>query len=634
MDKIVFFWVESCNNLDGLSVNFGGKHKFAFLDNSLSVEENEDFLDNFFDKQGIENVSVIVGKNASGKSSLLKALRYVYSEANPPRPDENASNYLLIIERDGEYLYYSNNNGIQLPTSNSVKIKKSEEQPPKQKLVFYAPSYDFYDKTGGWPWLKDTDVSSDTILKKDQEAASWWNVYDTHKMNEVYRQIVFLETENAELLKDIINLPTRLDIKFTLPVLKNKEGKAVTYFKQENPYINGGLVTEHFNDKFPQNKIPNLYKWLELMLNNSLLDEPESGKKNLQFCAIHYLINNLCFVLDRGGIIKGILQGWNQEVNPMLKDLPDVAIEKFESRPDFIIKTLSDQFDLFAQAINHIIYSQILIRFKNSILQAIDRWEYDERVDEYSYFYIDVKDEALTSLINSYKDYLDEIERKRVNRQEIFSPHFLSFDWRAICTGERAFLNLFARMNHAKEELEREEEVGDSILILIDEGELGFHLEWQKKYMKILLDTLPLIFKFEDEAPQKIQIILTTHSPVSLSDIPRANVIYLKGGKVIDIKEPTFGANIHSLYKHSFFLEGMPIGEFAKEKIQKLFEKLQGNDSFSIEELTKIKKQIQMIGEPLLKNELMKLYNEKCNIEERIAELEKEIAKLKRQQEQ
>ena len=76
-------------------------------------------------------------------------------------------------------------------------------------------------------------------------------------------------------------------------------------------------------------------------------------------------------------------------------------------------------------------------------------------------------------------------------------------------------------------------------------------------------------------------MILSTHSPILLGDVPQQNVIYLKrdlqsGGTVVDNAEHagTFGQNIHMLFKDSFFLEHGTMGHFAQRKIKELLERL------------------------------------------------------------
>jgi len=103
----------------------------------------------------------------------------------------------------------------------------------------------------------------------------------------------------------------------------------------------------------------------------------------------------------------------------------------------------------------------------------------------------------------------------------------------------------------------------------IDEGELGFHLQWQKEYVLKLIEIVPLIFKRGTE----IQLIYATHSPISLSDLPNEHITFLKkddnrNAIVQDqMDKSTFSANIHDILKNSFFLTDGFMGSFAQHKI-------------------------------------------------------------------
>ena len=77
-----------------------------------------------------------------------------------------------------------------------------------------------------------------------------------------------------------------------------------------------------------------------------------------------------------------------------------------------------------------------------------------------------------------------------------------------------------------------------------------------------------------------------------------------EGEPVHIMQENTFGANIHSLLQNGFFLEGAPMGEFAKEKINKMFERLHKNDYSEC-----LFKEIKLVSEPLLKTQLYQLYS-------------------------
>ncbi len=152
-----------------------------------------------------------------------------------------------------------------------------------------------------------------------------------------------------------------------------------------------------------------------------------------------------------------------------------------------------------------------------------------------------------------------------------------------------------------------------NIIILIDEGETTLHPEWQKRYINYYIDFL------KDNFPDKnFHIILTTHSPFLISDLPKENIIFLdtdKEGNCIVVdglkeKKQTFGANIHTLLSDSFFMEEGLMGEFAKSKIDKVIELL-NKSNLKKEELEYCEKIISIIGEPIIKNQLQKMLDSK-----------------------
>jgi hypothetical protein len=101
---------------------------------------------------------------------------------------------------------------------------------------------------------------------------------------------------------------------------------------------------------------------------------------------------------------------------------------------------------------------------------------------------------------------------------------------------------------------------------IFDEIELYFHPEMQRLFVQNLLDGLNQINFRQIEG---IHIILATHSPFILSDIPVQNVMFINKNGTINKKNDlcTFAANIHSMLKHSFFLKEGTMGEFARNTI-------------------------------------------------------------------
>lgn len=196
--------------------------------------------------------------------------------------------------------------------------------------------------------------------------------------------------------------------------------------------------------------------------------------------------------------------------------------------------------------------------------------------------------------------------QSRTNADEYIPYRFMS-------SGEKQLLNNFGALIYHLRNLDSVTDDGrryENVNIILEEIELYFHPEYQRVVVKMLLEKLYAItFKHI----KRINITFVTHSPFILSDIPLCNVLFLKKGKpaYTQMQENTFGANIHGMLKNGFFLPSLPMGEFAHEKINNLFERLNG---FKLDIQSKEQKEwfysnIMRVGEPYLREQLMRLYN-------------------------
>jgi predicted ATP-binding protein involved in virulence len=164
-------------------------------------------------------------------------------------------------------------------------------------------------------------------------------------------------------------------------------------------------------------------------------------------------------------------------------------------------------------------------------------------------------------------------------------------------------------------------------LILLDEPTNSFHPQWQKKLLKYFLDV------FSD---RNIHFIIASHSPFILSDLPKENIVFLKDGKQAEVDINTFGANIHTLLSHGFFMEDGLIGEYAKTKINKAIELLNKKGKLSKSSMKYCEEIISIIGEPIIKKQLQRMLDSKrlSKIDEidllkaQMSEIEQKIKKL------
>ena len=92
-----------------------------------------------------------------------------------------------------------------------------------------------------------------------------------------------------------------------------------------------------------------------------------------------------------------------------------------------------------------------------------------------------------------------------------------------------------------------------NINLILDEVEICFHPEFQRRFVYELLGYIKRLFMNRNAS---FNILIATHSPFILSDIPQSNILYLEDGKMVmpeGIKNP-FAANICDILYQSFFL--------------------------------------------------------------------------------
>lgn len=337
------------------------------------------------------------------------------------------------------------------------------------------------------------------------------------------------------------------------------------------------------------------------------------------------------------------------------------AMEEIESNKKGLIR-LVEQIDLKTIQIKGEFYKDLENFLK------IDNSDYniEEKITQISDFFEDLgvvisnveKDLSFTvdndrKILKIILKSLSKDESDNWISQEVFSV--LEFKWNGLSSGELALINLFGRLNDIKNI------TGENVILLLDEVDLGLHPEWQRRWMR---NVLPIIGNIMKKKNGEVRIILSTHSPIILSDFLAEDVIYLpeEPNKILK----TFGQNIYTLFKNSFFLEA-PKGAFSEQVIEDLLEifgassnkriiqetntykefieryGLQFNDKTPIKEVQQFfEKLVDTIGEDIIRNHLKKQMEKASwyyelsyeeQIQEKIDELKKRIKELEEEKE-
>ena len=221
--------------------------------------------------------------------------------------------------------------------------------------------------------------------------------------------------------------------------------------------------------------------------------------------------------------------------------------------------------------------------------------------------------------------------------------------------------NLDSVKNHHVLEVTETPNVYEDVNLILDEIELYYHPEYQRTFVYDLLD---FIKNAKFKSVKNFNILFLTHSPFILSDIPNSNILFLKvedheidfKGKVRtmklstpqDNKSQTFAANLHEIFRSGFFMNSTK-GQFAESKITEIIEfckKVEGcRDENELKELQGSyleKKQgfkiiLSIIGEDYIRqilenniNEVeQKLFSEQEFLKKRAEMLEKELLIIK-----
>ena len=101
--------------------------------------------------------------------------------------------------------------------------------------------------------------------------------------------------------------------------------------------------------------------------------------------------------------------------------------------------------------------------------------------------------------------------------------------------------------------------------IMLDEVELYFHPDLQRRFLHYVKTAVNNI---QFESVKGINVMVVTHSPFVISDLPRKNILFLGED---DESGETYCANIHDMLNQSFFME-YSIGEMARQELQHIID--------------------------------------------------------------
>lgn len=600
--ELIYMWVYDYKNLKKQSFNLSSNYRINFeydenlSQGSINIEENKkiDFYN--IDNTYVNDIIGIIGKNGSGKTNLLEAIQIAYN-LNLSESVYLKNSLFIFREATGEikiqisYVYNEekkiNKDGIKINsnvkyTVNEINLGDFEGIIEDTNVIFYSPIVDakYISKYSTIEDCNIIDISNSYHLIRRNK-----NVIELY-MEDIIKQFNYIQstTKDTEGKPQYIRITISSEIP---PAPEDNYSSTHDYdWRLNNQRINLKMETEN-KENFKENEKSKRYfkNILYVHLYRSLLNYQTNGLNINDLERIHE--NNKFSIIEdfEKDIISLInyednyVSKWATNINELFTYINDLDIEYFN-------------------------YNYIQIKINDKEYEKLEKFLTINKL-----IYTPVSKEGYTPVELVCKEACRFLQNGLFEYQ--WQPKF-SF-------GEMSFLQLYGRFYNVLKDIKEK-----NVVVLIDEGELGFHPEWQREYICNLI-------KFFGQFDKNVKIIITSHSPFVCSDLLRDSIVFISQSIMENFQyKHTFAANIHSLFVNSFFMNNT-IGEFANKKIKVIAKELSKENSNKIQDREEIDSIINIIGEPIIQKKLRKMYDEKFKhfeINNRLEELSDKIEQL------
>ena len=599
----------------------------------------------------LSNVHIVVGKTGAGKTNIFQLIGMPEEERiNNAEPDD--SYFLLYKEKDSFFVELLNTrvDDAFLPDSPLAQIDVEINKMPNRikKLMNLYNSMFMYrfkvNKSG-----QITDLKHINISQLTDDLTYFFNGYERYafaacpyedihsfsvktdtewqpRMNAEYHRTAlwnscrFLREYIASFDKDNIKRKAALVIRSSnwsdtikQHISENLENHDYwTYVarkqKAEEKLFLGEQVKEkqlpetkhQFIHDFLTDYALYLRKWISYILMFP------SGKIDASQEFSYYYSDKIEEEKTRKAKKKrgnGKKRKWRRKVTIQPTVLPDFENISILKR----LEWLCEWIDLHGENDAHSILYQIFNDIKDirDILK-----QFDNKYFTNDTFTLPIEDMYLAKNKQLVEDLFECMEQYHPDDTGIFTKELLPYHFSCISSGEYQYAKVLGGIEEYCVKLSVGNTYGNhpNLIYLLDEPETYMHPELCRTFLKRLDDLIR-----EREGSNDIQVLISTHSPMLLSDMLPAQVTRLdcdtKGYCIIknENEKTYFGANIHTILADGFFLD-YTIGEYARDYLQRRFEALKEiiekenvteDDKVFVREMDTI---VPVIGDDLIRN--------------------------------
>lgn len=571
MSKILYMWVQESENefIKGKGFNIGGPYfyKYDVEEKRLTCQGKKGYIEGFWG-ENISDLCSVVGINGAGKSTLLfEIMMFILKADNNKR--------IVVYQIEGK-IFYTHNLEYEIivePKIEKREIKAGEIGEP----IFVSNSMEEVFKgsgevrTGiGRYILNDASlaIEGEKLIGDFQLENGIWDTDEDVRRNQLHTLADLKEIGRYE------NLDNLFKVYFLANASLSKYGME-----------KWGKVIIRFNycDFKKRRKFLNKISRDLIRKKEIFFDE----LKLLFYMEIQFFYGNT--------IYEGLRELKIEDIYGIREEVKKIALKND--------KKVQDMEDYFVSAANEIIDFHAIL---SKGVQGKDNIG--------SYFQIE---------FSECKKILKQIFTAVQEKKPSFLLRYFSFELEKRASGEDALIKLYSRIYWVFSS----KSCRKNNILFIDEIDLYMHPKWQRILINRLVNDIGEVLGKNN----KVQIIFTTHSPIILSDIPKANILFLRNEKgkciVENNKEhkQTFGNNVHTLFLDSFFLDAEgTIGEYAEKKINDAIQMLR-KGKISGTSAIEIKNVIECVGDPLINKKLMILYKEMTGEDVDIKKIENSV---------
>ena len=602
----IYMYVKEYKGLKDFEITFDNNYEIKYnrdkdtLSINKKCESANNNIENFYSidktKGNIDSVNLLIGKNGSGKTSILEVLN-----SNLILDIENRNNDSIILYRssrnDEDFIIEENGNRFleikELPIVD--KLVKENYQDNKNYIgKIGVIKFSFREKTMNATQreiLFQRYAQSETIIYK-------WNIgLGNVSKEEIYNYLIKVNQEKNN--NNFENAYFTLLIPDLYEELKKSKSREIKEKIKKIENLDFSKIDSFF--KLYNNKNENNFNFDEI---ENFDNKNEDNLKDIIFNNyFNYIYLHIILeILNKNSKEKYELKKIKDELLELLNDKSlfqkcKILFKKYgkliDMSFDWYIPQRYDIIERIASFIENISEKEIDIQNPEGTIKKI-------RIN------CKKKNKKLVELLKEYDSFLIPKSENSLDISLKNIEDIIKIEEEGLSDGEKIKLQYFSSIYGILKGTFKHKKY---VTFLFDEVETYLHPEWCRRFLYELIKELG---RYEDK---KFKLIFATHSPFLIADVLAKDCIYLskdEGGKIkAEIKEDvkTFGANIVDLFKDTMFLEST-FGKFATEKIKGLVDKIEKAEKYS-----DIKHEVDFIigeiGEKLISNKLKSMIKSK-----------------------